>query len=142
MELKIRELSLEKGTIGFVGYRGILKTSIPFGVVDHWRKAFPGASFVEATDILHDTRRVKSKEEMKWFRKGAALTDMAFEALDNKAKAGMTDYELAAVVSNGYMPSGGGQQLIFIGSTSMARPHLIFPNQFPPTARPGRAISS
>jgi Xaa-Pro aminopeptidase len=56
---------------------------------------------------------------------------MAFEALDKKARAGMTDYELAAVVSNGYMPSGGGQQLIFVGSTSMARPHLIFPNQFP-----------
>ncbi len=131
VEIRIRELGLEKGTIGFVGYRGILKTSIPFGVVDHWRNAFPGASFVEATDILHAVRSVKSKEELKWFRKGAALTDMAFEALDKKAKAGMTDYELAAVVSNAYMPHGGGQYLIFIGSTSMARPHLFFPNQFP-----------
>ena len=60
-----------------------------------------------------------------------ALTDMAFEALEKKARAGMTDYEMAAVISNAYMPRGGGQHLIFIGSTSMARPHLIFPNQFP-----------
>jgi Xaa-Pro aminopeptidase len=29
------------------------------------------------------------------------------------------------------MPHGGGPKLIFIGSTPMARPHLIFPNQFP-----------
>jgi Xaa-Pro aminopeptidase len=131
VEMRIRALGLEKGTIGFVGYRGILKTSIPYSVVEHWRNVFPGASFVEATDILHAVRSIKSREELKWFRKGAALTDMAFEALDKKARAGMTDYELAGVVSNAYMPHGGGQHLIFIGSTSMARPHLIFPNQFP-----------
>ncbi|MFC1491078.1 M24 family metallopeptidase [Nitrospinota bacterium] len=131
VEIRIRELGLEKSAIGIVGYRGILQTSIPYSVMDHWRKAFRGASFVEATDLLHDVRLVKSKEEMKWFRRGAALTDMAFEALERKAKPGMTDYEMAAVVSNGYMPHGGGQQLIFLGSTSMARPHLIFPNQFP-----------
>lgn len=131
VEMRIRELGLEKATIGLVGYRGILKTSIPFGVVDHWRNAFPDALFIEATDILHDVRSIKSREEMKWFRRGAALTDMAFEALEKRARVGMTDYQLAAVVSNGYMPHGGGQQLIFIGSTSMARPHLIFPNQFP-----------
>lgn len=37
---------------------------------------------------------------------------------------------MAAVIANAYMPHGGGQYLIFIASTSMARPHLIFPNQF------------
>ncbi|MEE9256312.1 MAG: M24 family metallopeptidase, partial [bacterium] len=131
VEARIRELGLEKGAIGFVGYRGILKTSIPYSVVDHWRNAFPGASFADATDILHEVRSIKSREELKWFRRGAALTDMAFEALEKKARAGMTDYEMAAVISNAYMPHGGGQHLIFIGSTSMARPHLIFPNQFP-----------
>ncbi|MDP6277482.1 MAG: M24 family metallopeptidase [Nitrospinota bacterium] len=131
VERRLRELGLEKAAIGVVGYRGILQTSIPFSVMDHWRRELKGASFIEATDLLHEVRAIKSKEELKWFRKGAALTDMAFEALDKKAREGMTDYELAAVVSNGYMPSGGGQQLIFVGSTSMARPHLIFPNQFP-----------
>ncbi len=138
VERRIRDLGLERGTIGLVGYRGILQTSIPFSVVDHWRKAFRASSFVEATDILHEVRSIKSAEELRWFRKGAALTDMAFEALEKKARAGMTDYELAAVVSNGYMPHGGGQQLIFVGSTSMARPHLIFPNQFPTHRRTRR----
>jgi len=131
VERRIRELGLAKGAVGVVGYRGILKTSIPFSVMDHWRRAFKRAMFSEATELLHEVRLVKSKEELKWFRRGAALTDMAFEALERKARPGMTDYELAAVVSNGYMHSGGGQQLIFIGSTSMARPHLVFPNQFP-----------
>ncbi len=138
VERRIRDLGLERGTIGLVGYRGILQTSIPFSVVDHWRKALRAASFVEATDILHEVRSIKSAEELRWFRKGAALTDMAFEALEKKARAGMTDYELAAVISNGYMPHGGGQQLIFVGSTSMARPHLIFPNQFPSHRRTRR----
>jgi Xaa-Pro dipeptidase len=131
VEARLRELGLERGTIGVVGYRGILTTSIPYSLMDHWQKAFKEAAFVEATDILHEVRAIKSPEERKWFRKGAALTDMAFAALEQKAKVGMSDYELAAIISNAYMPHGGGQYLIFIGSTSMARPHLIFPNQFP-----------
>ncbi len=94
-------------------------------------KSFTGASFVDATDILAEVRLIKSREEIAWFRKGAALTDMAFEALEKKAKAGMTDFQLAAIIANGYMPKGGGPKLIFIGSTSMSQPHLIFPCQFP-----------
>jgi Xaa-Pro aminopeptidase len=48
-----------------------------------------------------------------------------------KSQGRLSDYELAAIISNAYMPHGGGQYLIFIGSTSITRPHLIFPNQFP-----------
>ncbi|MDA1001490.1 MAG: Xaa-Pro peptidase family protein [bacterium] len=131
VERRIRDLSLAKGTIGLVGFRGILATSIPYGVVDHWRTVFKGANFVDATELFQETRMLKSKEELKWFRKGAAFTDMAFYALEKKAKAGMTEAEMAGVIAGGYMPHGGGVKLIFIGSTSMARPHLIFPNQFP-----------
>ncbi len=131
VERRIRELGLEKGTIGLVGLRGILYGSLPSGPVDHWRKALLGASFVDATDILGEVRMIKSKEELTWFRKGAAFTDMAFEALEKKGKAGMTDAQLAGVIASSYMPKGGGIRLIFIGSTSMSKPHLIFPCQFP-----------
>jgi len=131
VERRIRELGLAKGTIGLAGFRGILYASLPHGPVSHWQKALGGASFTDATDILSGARAVKSKEEIAWFRKGAALTDMAFEALEKKARAGMTDFQLAAIIAGSYMPRGGGAKLIFIGSTYMARPHLIFPNQFP-----------
>jgi len=138
VESRIRELGLEKGTIGLVGLRGILYGSLPFGPLDHWHKAFGSASFVDATDILADVRLIKSREELTWFRKGAALTDMAFEALEKKAKAGMTDFQLAGIITNSYMPRGGGPKLIFIGSTSMSRPHLIFPCQFPSFRKVGK----
>ena len=131
VERRIRELGLAKGVIGLVGFRGILPVSMPYGVVDHWRKALRGARFTDASDILADARLVKSPEELKWFRRGAALTDMAFEALEKKARAGMSEFELAALISGAYVPRGGSPQLIFVGSTSMARPRLIFPNQFP-----------
>ncbi len=131
VEGRIRELGLEKGTIGLVGFRGILPVSMPFSVVDHWRKALKGANFTDASDILAEVRLIKSREELKWFRRGAALTDMAFEALDKKAEIGMSEFELAATISGAYVPKGGSPQLIFVGSTSMARPQLIFPNQFP-----------
>ncbi len=138
VESRIRELGLEKGTIGLVGLRGILYGSLPFGPVDHWHKAFSSASFVDATDILAEVRFIKSREELTWFRKGAAFTDMAFEALEKKARAGMTDFQLAGIITNSYMPRGGGPKLIFIGSTSMSRPHLIFPGQFPSHRKVGK----
>ena len=131
VERRIRELGLEKGSIGLVGFRGILPVSMPFSVVDHWRKTLKGAQFTDASDILAEARLVKSPEELKWFRRGAALTDTAFEALEKKAKTGMSEFGLAALISGAYMPRGGSPQLIFVGSTSMARPRLIFPNQFP-----------
>ena len=131
VERRIRELGLEKGSIGLVGFRGILPVSMPFSVADHWRKTLKGAQFTDASDILAEARLVKSPEELKWFRRGAALTDMAFEALEKKAKAGMSEFGLAALISGAYAPRGGSPQLIFVGSTSMARPRLIFPNQFP-----------
>jgi Xaa-Pro aminopeptidase len=138
VESRIRELGLEKGTIGLVGLRGILYGSLPFGPLDHWHKAFGSASFVDATDILAEVRFIKSREELTWFRKGAAFTDMAFEALEKKARAGMTDFQLAGIITNSYMPRGGGPKLIFIGSTSMSRPHLIFPGQFPSHRKVGK----
>jgi len=138
VERRLRELGLEKGTIGLVGLRGILYGSLPFNPLDHWHKAFGGASFVDATDLLGEVRLIKSKEELSWFRKGAALTDMAFKALEKKAKAGMTDFQLAGIIANSYMPKGGGPKLIFIGSTSMSRPHLIFPCQFPAHRKVGK----
>ncbi|HSF05876.1 MAG TPA: Xaa-Pro peptidase family protein [Methylomirabilota bacterium] len=128
---RIQELGQEKGTIGLVGFRGILYASLPHGPVSHWQKTLDRASFADATDLLAEVRAVKSPAELAWFRRGAALTDMAFEALEKKARAGMTDFQLAALIAGAYMPHGGGPQLIFIGSTSMARPHLIFPNQYP-----------
>ena len=131
VERRLRELGQDKGRIGLVGFRGILYASLPYGPVSHWHKTLEHASFADATDILAEVRAVKSPEELVWFRRGAALTDMAFETLEKKARAGMTDFQLAALIAGAYMPHGGGPKLIFIGSTPMARPHLIFPNQFP-----------
>ncbi len=131
VETRIRELGCEKGRIGLVGFRGILPVTMPFSVVDHWRKSLKGAEFTDASDVLAEVRLVKSREELKWFRRGAALTDMAFEALDAKARVGMSEFELAGIISGAYVPQGGSPQLIFVGSTSMARPHLVFPNQYP-----------
>lgn len=142
VERRIRELGHDKGALGLVGFRGILHASLPYGPVAHWHKTLDGASFADATDLLAEVRSVKSPAELAWFRRGAALTDMAFEALEKKARAGMTDFQLAALIAGAYMPHGGGPKLIFIGSTSMARPHLIFPNQFPShrTVRKGDII--
>ena len=128
---KIKQFGFEKSKIGLVGFRGILKVSMPYSVIDELRTNFKKASFNDATDILTQVRLIKSEEEMAWFRKGAKLTDLAFYALEKKSKIGMSEFELASIITNSYMPKGAGAQLVFIGSTSMKKPELIFPNQFP-----------
>ncbi len=79
VERRIRELGLETGAIGLVGFRGILYASLPHGPVSHWQETMGSASFADATDLLAEVRAVKSEAELAWFRRGAALTDMAFE---------------------------------------------------------------
>ena len=92
---KINQLGLEKSKIGLVCFRGILKVSMPYSIIDELRTNFKKASFDDATDILTQVRLLKSEEEMRWFRKGAELTDMAFYALEKKSNIGMSEFELA-----------------------------------------------
>lgn len=131
VERRIRELGLEKGAIALVGFRGILQASLPHGPVSHWKETLGGASFTDATDLLAAVRLVKSKAELAWFRRGAELTDLTFEALEKKARAGMTDFQLTGLIAGACIPRGGWPKVTFVGSTSMARPHIVFPNQFP-----------
>ena len=72
----------------------------------------------------------KSDEETAWYRIGCALSDAAFSALLKEAKPGMTENKLANLVERGYVPHGGSHIIHFIGSTSMANPHVYVPLQF------------
>ena len=76
-------------------------------------------------------RLIKSEEEIDWLRIGAALTDLGLAALLSEAKPGLTERELGNIVERAYTGHGGTTMIHYIGCTSMAKPHIFVPPQFP-----------
>jgi Xaa-Pro dipeptidase len=89
-------------------------------------------------------RRVKSQEEVDWFRIGAWLSDLGTAGLHNGLKAGLNERELGDLIERAYVKLGGTNVIHFIGVTSMRDPQLGAPAQFPSTRRvkPGDVVSA
>jgi Xaa-Pro aminopeptidase len=78
-------------------------------------------------------RLVKSAEELDWLRVGCALTDDAVHALRDGARPGLDERELGALVEGAYVARGGTTHIHYFAATSMARPAMSVPAQWPST---------
>ncbi len=135
---RLRDLGLGKGRIGLAGVRNVIRASMPYEHGVALREVLPEATLEEALDVLQEARLLKSAEEMAWFERGAAFTDMAVEGVTRGARIGMPEYELAALAQNAALARGARWMFHFLGATSMADPEFIFPWQYAST-RPIRA---
>ncbi len=93
------------------------------------RRACPDAELVDIQPQLTRRRLVKSEEEIEWARRGAALSDLAIEALAREARPGLSEHELAAIVQNAYYAQGGRTHIHYLGATPMSAPALCAPAQ-------------
>src|SRR5262249_36518974 len=75
-------------------------------------------------------RRVKSAEELDWFRIGAWLSDRGMAGLQGAIAPGVSERELANAVERGYVGLGGTTGIHFIGTTPMRAPQVGAPHQF------------
>ena len=80
-------------------------------------------------------RLIKSEEEIDWLKIGAALTDLGLAALLRETKPGLTEPELSNIVERAYTGHGGATMIHYIGCTSMAKPHICVPPQYPSPRR-------
>ena len=89
-------------------------------------------------------RLVKSPEEIDWMRIGAALTDLAIEALRHEARPGLTERELGAICEAAYHPHGGVTFIHYFLVTPMANPEYCVPRQLASTRKvqPGDVIAT
>jgi Xaa-Pro dipeptidase len=129
---RVKELHLERENIGISGGDMRLCSSIPH---DHYltlQKNLPDARFHEATDLIQNLRRVPSEEEMRWFEKGAELTDYAMKCLVDAIRPGAKDYELYGAIHRHY-DKGGLPMFALVGSTSMSHPSMPYPWFYPST---------
>jgi len=119
---EIRRRGGAKARIGVIG-------PLPFSR----RDALADATGAEIVDMMRDyvrLRLVKSDEELDWFRIGAALSDLAIDALLTELRPGLTERDLADIVERAFVPWGGRPGIHFFGVTSMAAPDLEVPRQF------------
>jgi len=129
---RLKELRLQKARIGIEGYDRYMQ--IPY---DHYKelgKKLPDAN-LEFVSIVEGLRLIKSDEEIKFMKKAAELSDMAVRNMVETTKPGMKDYQVYASIDHAIAINGGEAPfLTLVGSTSMERPTLPFPN-ITPSAR-------
>jgi Xaa-Pro aminopeptidase len=108
----IKKLGMEKGTLGIVSMR-----VMPADVYRSLQRELPDASFVSASDVLLEARRVKSPEEMAFIRKSGECADKGIEAIIEAARPGATEEELVAYCDLAMVKAGAVRgNFILLGS--------------------------
>jgi Xaa-Pro aminopeptidase len=97
-----------KGTIGYVG-----TYQMSFALLDFMKRAFPQATFVDASEMVDRIKVIKSPEEMELVKRCAAMQDGAMRAAFAAVKPGMRDIEVAAVAQQ-YSVSHGSENGIYL----------------------------
>lgn len=89
----------------------------------------PEAEFVEFGRQCTAIRRIRSDEELQFFRRSGYLTDLVCEALERELRPGLTEYDIRSIVTSAYNRHESDPGIHFIASTSMARPDRFVPWQ-------------
>lgn len=106
----IRDLGHTQGRIGVAGLEGVLR--FPDGIVTHGefkslRDILPDATFINATEFLHDIRMIKSTEETTMIEHAQRCADAISEAAFAAARPGATEHEVYAKMTEAHIRNGG-----------------------------------
>jgi|SRR5690242_1278877 len=118
----LRERGLSDRRIGLVG-------ALPWRQYATIHAGLPQAELCDAAAHFQRLRLVKSEEELTFLRAGAALSDLAMEALEREVRPGIAEYALAAIVEGAYLPLGGHTHIHYMATTPMRNPSVCAPAQ-------------
>lgn len=137
---RMKELGLEKGTIGVVGPTGTwFNFTIPVEHYTYLTKMFPNAHFRTMTAWYEALRLVKSEEEVQVMEKAAKMTNLVYETIILATKPGIKYSELSKIAEATAARLGGTTPFPgHIGSTSTKNPKRAYP-EFYPTHNPVNA---
>jgi ectoine hydrolase len=134
---RIKELQLHRGKIGLLEIDPRFHDYLPVNQYNALREALPNATFSFESGFMHELVYKKSAEELQCIRRAGKLCQSAMEALAERCKPGVTEYQLKAAVASAILEGGGDVDFAIIGSTPMKNPALIFGNPRPS----GRVLS-
>jgi Xaa-Pro aminopeptidase len=127
----IEEWGLADATIGFSHVDPVYGDYLPINQYDKLRQLLPEATFQFAGDFFHDLVHTKSPEEIACVERAGEIMDAAMQAMVDRARPGVTEYQLAAAVTHAVMDAGGQVDFNIIGSTKMSDPAVVFGNAWP-----------
>jgi Xaa-Pro dipeptidase len=112
----IRELGLSKGCIA-----AELGPSTRLGLpLLDWQRLvgkLPGAKFVDGSDILWESRKIKSPAEIQRIAKACEITDKSIEAAWRSLRVGISERDLARIIGVTMMEEGAdGPSFIIVRS--------------------------
>ncbi len=113
---RIKELGLERGTIGICGLAGVCRA--PEGVISYMTMKnlmddLPGATFVNATELTMSVRAIKSAEELSFLEKATEIAEYQVKAIAATARPGMHEYEVHAEAVYAGLKRGGEYPYMF-----------------------------
>ncbi len=107
---RMKELQLQSARIGVSGLSGLLRApegTVVTGMLDKVRRAFPKASFENATELLQEARSVKGAEEVAWIERAAEILDSVVAAIIAKARPGVMENDMVATIWQTIIANGG-----------------------------------
>jgi Xaa-Pro aminopeptidase len=124
---KIKQLKLENGRFGIVGYRlGVF----PASALDALREDFPSATFEDATAVLGEAMNEvsrSSEEELVLLKKACEILDLSYEAVAEALRPGVKEYELWAAAEQAIIRNGGWYGHFMIATSGPAPTFLRAP---------------
>lgn len=141
---RVKELGLENGKIGITVCDPRFGDELPLNQYQDLQTGLPQAEFHFVGDFFHELLVRKSSEELECVRKAGELSDLAMQAMVERAAPGVTEYQLAAAVAGAVMDAGGQIDFLIIGSSPMDNPALVFGNPAPSNRKlqPGDLINN
>jgi methionyl aminopeptidase len=128
---RIAELGLERARIGLLEVDPRFGDYLPVNQYQTLRERLPQAELVFTHDFMHELLSVHSEEELDCIRRAGRLCQAAMEAIVERLRPGVTDYQLKAAAAHAMLEGGGEVDFIILGSTPMANPSMIFGNPRP-----------
>jgi Xaa-Pro aminopeptidase len=106
-----------EGSIGLIG-----TYQMSYTLVDFVRRAFPKATYSDASEMLDRIRAIKSPEELALIRRTAAMQDAAMKAAFDAVKPGVRDSDIAATAQFYSQRHGSEQGIYMCGSFPLGQP--------------------
>ncbi|HTS39800.1 MAG TPA: M24 family metallopeptidase [Xanthobacteraceae bacterium] len=106
-----------KGTIGLLG-----TYQMSFAMVDHIKRKYIAAKYVDASELVDRIKVIKSPEEMELVRRAALMQDSAMQAAFAAVKPGMRDTEVAAVAQHYSQVHGSENGIYLCASMPLGKP--------------------
>lgn len=122
----VKEKKLDRARIGHPPIDPRHGDYMPVNQLRALEDALPDAEIVLLDEFFHDLLVTKSEEELECVRRAGRLCVAALDAMVQRARPGVTEWELRAAAASAILAGGGDVDFLILAATSTHDPHLVF----------------